>query len=93
MPLLKNANRNNVALSNQSLLFVFVSGAHICQEHEGCLCLQYYLMQYHHIHFCLRTESIKMSGYYRGDEQGDSDEQRMDRSLIQVMTVVFHHLC
>lgn len=95
MPLLvKNANRNNAALSNQSLFFVcFCFWAHILQEHEGCVCLQYYLMQHCHIHFCLRTESIKMSGYYRGDEQGDSDEHRMDRALIQVMTVVFHHLC
>lgn len=95
MPLLlKNANRNNIALSSQSLLFVcFCFQVHIRQEHEGCLCLQYYLRQHHHIHFCLRTESIKTSSYYRGDEQGDSDEQRMDRALIQVMTVVFHHLC
>lgn len=49
-------------------------------------------MQHRHIHFCLRTESIKTSGYYRGDEQGDSEEQRMDRVQIQVMTLVFHHL-
>lgn len=93
MPLLlKNADRNNVAWSNQSLFFVCCFWAHIHREHEECLCLQYYLMQHRHIHFCLRTESIKMSGYYGGDEQGDSEEQRMDRVQIQVMTLVFHHL-
>lgn len=94
MPLLlKNADRNNVAWSNQSLFFFPVCfWAHIHREHEECLCLQYYLMQHRHIHFCLRTESIKMSGYYCGDEQGDSEEQRTDCVQIQVMTLVFHHL-
>lgn len=87
--LLENADRNNVAWSNQSF---FCFWAHIHQQHKECHCVQYYLMEHHHIHFCLCTESIKMSSYYHGDEQGDSEGHRMDHAQIQVMTLVFHHL-